>query len=29
MLEFGVESFQFEIIEVIEDNAKLNEAEKY
>ena len=29
MLEFGLESFHFEIVEEIEDTTKLNEAEKY
>lgn len=29
MLEFGVENFQFEIVEVVEDQSKLGEAEKY
>lgn len=29
MVRFGLESFQFEIVEVIEDTTKLNEAEKY
>lgn len=29
MLEFGVENFQFEIVEVVEDQNKLGEAEKY
>jgi hypothetical protein len=29
MLEFGVENFQFEIVEAIEDPSKLGEAEKY
>ena len=29
MLAFGLESFQFEIVEQIEDTNKLNEAEKY
>ena len=29
MLEFGLESFHFEIVEEIQDNNKLNEAEKY
>jgi len=29
MLEFGLESFHFEIVEEISENSKLNEAEKY
>ena len=29
MLEFGVESFMFEIVEKVEDSARLNELEKY
>ena len=29
MLEFGLEAFQFEVIEEITDSNKLNEAEKY
>jgi len=29
MLRYGIENFRFEVVEVVEDNLRLSEAEKY